>query len=107
MGRAEIAAYESEVDKLCSKWVVDIAKELKSFNDKIKKLSLGLGTNISKVKVPQGLSEKEFNEIPDRINKILRDDSDRIRDVIEIKFTVNLDVKKKTIEINGYSSKGK
>src|SRR5262245_31084809 len=107
MGRSEMAAYEAEVDKLCAQWAVNVAKELKHCVTEIESYSAGLAKAISSVKVPQGLDDKELNDIPDRINKILKDDSDRVRDVIELKVTAKVDVKKKKVDISSWGYSGK
>jgi hypothetical protein len=106
MGKAEIVAYESEVDKLCAGWVAEVAKELKHCKDVIKKASEVLGKKIASVSVPENASEKELNAIPERIKQILKEDSAQIKDAADLQLNMKIDVKKKKLSYAGFALGG-
>jgi hypothetical protein len=101
MGKLDIAPYEAEIDKLCASCVADIAKECKRFftaiNDRVKDLS----KKIIDVPIPDGLDEKELKSIPDRIDKILTDDSTNLKDLAEPQLMFDIDVKKRNLKSRG------
>ena len=101
MGKMDMAPYEAEIDKLCASCVSDIAKEAKrcftAVNDRIKDLS----KKIADIPIPDSLDEKELNSIPDRIDKILSDDSTNLKDVAEPQVMFKIDVKKRKLKPNG------
>jgi hypothetical protein len=105
MGKMDIAQYEAAIDKLCASCVSDIAKELKRCATTIEKRIGDLSKKIISVPIPASLDEKELESIPDRISKILSDDSTNLKDIAEPMLGYKIDVKKTklTNTLNGFS----
>jgi hypothetical protein len=106
MGKVDLAPYEAEIDQLCAKCVSDIAKELKHCRDTIDKRITALGDKVVAVAIPKTLTETELNEIPDRIKKILEDDSTRLKGIAEPKLYLSIDVAKKKLSTDGQGISG-
>lgn len=68
---ANLAAYEKQIDKLIAKAVEDVIKELKTVSEVITRRVGVLATEVGNVKVPQGIGDKDLEEIPTTIKELL------------------------------------
>ena len=107
MAKVEIVKFETSVDKLCADWVLEVAKQLTDVREAVGKRTEALGKAIEKLPAPQKVTDDELNELPARINEIVKENSVRLKGVIEMKVDMRIDGKAKKIEYRGYGYKGK
>ena len=106
MATVDIVAFETQVDKFCADWVLDIAKLLKAAREGVSARTKTLGKKISDLGVPEKATPKEISEIPARINEIVKENSVRLKEVVEMQLFMDLDVKAKKLSHSGQSFKG-
>jgi len=106
MANAEIVKFEAEVDKLCADWVVGVNKDLQKVTDAVSTLTDALRGRISSLRLPQKAGPDELNELPARINEILRENSVRLKGIVEVELHLTIDAKAKKLANTGYRMSG-
>jgi hypothetical protein len=106
MADVEMINFEAAVDKLCSDWVQDVARMLTDARASVGQRTKLLRQKIVSVRVPQKVDEKKLGEIPARINEILKQDSVRLKGIVELELVVEIDLKARKLKIDGHSMKG-
>ena len=103
MSKQDLAAYEKQVDKLVASCVDDIGKEVKHCKEAVLKRAQSLVKEIRGVKVSKGIDEKELNEIPDRIEEIVKKNNAKLKEgLVELRVVnVTVDVKEKEVWVAG------
>ena len=102
----EIVTFETKVDKLCADWVLDIAKQLKQVRDAISARTKALGAAIAAVPVPKESDPKDVAELPARVNEILKENSVRLKGIVDVQFYMKMDVKARKLSHSGQSYAG-
>ena len=109
MSKQDLAAYEKQADKLIASCVDDIAKELKSCKEAVIKRAERLVKELRGIRVPKGIDEKELNQIPDRIQEMVKNHNAKLSpglaDLRIVDLTV--DVQKKEVHVPGSGIGGK
>src|SRR5688572_30186323 len=106
MGKADLAAYEKQVDKLCASCLDDVLKELTSCKNVIKKRIETLAKEIKGVRVPKALTDDELNEIPGKLGEILKKHNAAVNKVLQVTVDVKVDEQKKTVQVTSYGLSG-
>jgi hypothetical protein len=106
MASVEIVAFETQVDKYCADWVLEVAKLLKQAREGVSARTNTLGKKIAGLGVPAKATPKEISEIPARINQIVKENSVRLKEIVEMELYMALDAKAKKLTHSGQSFKG-
>ena len=106
MANVELVAFETAVDKLCADWVLDVTKLLQKVSDDVDKRTDILGQKIVGVRVPQKGDPAELSELPARVNEILKENSVRLKGIVNMQLDLVMDVKAKKLKDRGFTLTG-
>jgi hypothetical protein len=107
MSNSDLAALEKQIDKLCSGCVDEIGKEIKRCADTIEKQVRALAKEVRAIRIPDSMSEKELNELPGRVDQILKKNNARLKEgLARVIFQVSVDVEDKSIWVDKHGIGG-
>src|SRR5215510_5812315 len=106
MADLDMVKYEAAVEKLCADYVVDVATLLKKAHTDATTRTHTLRQAVAKIPFPKSSDPDEQKNIPKRINEILKDESVRLKGVLEVELIADVDVAAKKVTIDGFKSSG-
>src|SRR5262245_540069 len=106
MADLDMVKYEAAVEKLCADYVVDVATTLKKAHTDVSARTHALRMAVAKIPFPKDSDADEQKNIPTRINEILRDESMRLKEVVQVKMEAKVDVAGKKVTIDGFGMSG-
>jgi hypothetical protein len=86
MADLDMVKYEAAVEKLCADYVVDVATLLKKAHTDATARTHVLRLAVAKIPFPKDSQPDEQKNIPKRINEILKEESVRLKGVIEVEL---------------------
>ena len=106
MADLDMVKYEAAVEKLCADYVVDVATLLKKAHTDASTRTHALRMAVAKIPFPKDSDPDEQKNIPKRINEILKEESVRLKDVIQVDLSAKVDVAGKKVTIDGFGMTG-
>jgi 3-methyladenine DNA glycosylase AlkC len=89
---SKLAAFEKQIDKLVATCVEDINKQLKQVGEGIKERVVKLANEVKGVRIPQGVDDKELQDIPSKVKQIVDKHNAKIREgVVKVRLEVSVE----------------
>ncbi len=103
----EIAKFENAVDKAAADWALEVTKLIHKLGEDVRNSTSALTKKLRAVPVPKDAPDKEFSQLDKRINEIIEQDASRLKGIVDLHVTVNVDAKAKTLRFDGFALSGK
>ena len=107
MSKADVAAYEKQVAKFCTSLADDVNKAIAAYRSHVSDQIGVLADNIKSLKVAKSMSDEELDQMPDIINKALKEKLAAIKNgSLDVKLLAEVDHDERKIVSYNFKYRG-
>ncbi len=103
----EIAKFENAVDKAAADWALDVTKLIHQMGEDVRDSTSALLKKLRAIPAPKGAPDKDFAQLGKRVNEIIEQDASRLKGIVDLHVSVDVDAKAKALRYTGFALGGK